>query len=604
MSEKIKKPEHRINRARLSKYVLKAQKNNKKAMEYIVNETSDYIYYYCLTLLCDEEKALEAVQDIYLILLQKINSLQDADSFLGWLKVITSNYCKDKLIRSREELSLESVDYVLTDEDIQLNPEKSLETDELCQSIILAIHSLPDSQKECILMYYYQDMSVSQIATVLEIKEGTVKSRLFNARKAIKSELKKFGIDKDSLGGISPLSYVAYSMISDSEKSPKPNIAGFSFEKVDVSVKSFDSSPSLTSVATGLAATTKVVSTPIKIAIIATAGTFVIGGGIAHTATHLNSESTLTPESVIETVEETQPTTSEEDLISYLNRFSFSEEDLRKELYFDETEGNLNSENNKKYIFDRMNNSIDYFDTLQGSMRCELMSKKWYIVFYIDKINNQYKELVYDYSNFSWNLDETQYMYPYSYYCRNSNNLEIDWEFNESEREEMKLEFNPPYSNPDDLPTLKIQELATQTLAEQMKLNDKERVTQLVNYTDDNDYLKYIDSVSRFKDTNPYASIRKDYIHLPISHLAYFPYALVWNYGFADFDNWNIIKNGVEKNTVQLEYSSVNGDFRVNVNKKTGVVELCDYEDIFVISAEMVYDEPIDQSVFDDLEDL
>ena len=86
-----------------------------------------------------------------------------------------------------------------------------------------------------------------------------------------------------------------------------------------------------------------------------------------------------------------------------------------------------------------MNNSIDYFKTMQGSVEIGISGKRLYTVFYIDRINGQYKELVYDLTDTvpMLNYEKTQYIYPYSYYCRNSDNKEVEWMFNNKEKEDI-----------------------------------------------------------------------------------------------------------------------------------------------------------------------
>lgn len=597
---KLKKPEHKINSAKLSGIVAKAKKGDKKAAEVLVNETADYIYYYCLSLLRDEDKALDAVQDIYVILFGKLKTLKDNKSFLGWLKVITANYCKDKINRSREEENLDDYEYYLEDEDIQISPEKNIENDELCSSVILAIRSLPDTQRECILMRYYQDMSVKQISEILGVKEGTVKSRLYNARNAIKAELEKLGIDGSSVGG-----FIAYSLIRDSEQTPNPAV---SVDKIITSNSaSAVGTEALSSAAKGFSAGTAAAVLPVKIAAIVLGSTLAVGGVGAYYFTHQTPGTTDITTAVAATEAITEPNSTEPDMSAYLKNLSYTEEDMRKELTFDETEENLNSLNNKEYIFDRMNNSIDYFDTMFGSGEIDFMTKRWYVVFYIDKPNRQYKELVYDMTDIVPILgyDEPQYIYPYSYYVRTSENLEVEWQFNETEREEMKLQFNPPFTDESSSPTLKIEEYCKSNLAKRLKENDKSRAVNTADYTDKIDHLKYIDSRKRFTNGDNDGSIRADYIHLPTSHLIYFPYSIILNYELDNFDNWNIIQNHIYQDTVTLHYQTEDKDFEIIVNKNTGIIESCDNTpDFCVTNFEYEIDQPIDQSVFDNLSEL
>lgn len=210
---KHKTPKPKINNKKLFKNVLKAQNGDKKALEYIINETGSYVYYYCLSLLKDEEKANDAVQDIYVTVLNKLSSVKNPNAFLGWLKAVTANYCKDIFAKSVTE---EELTEDFEDTDIQIIPENSVETNEICNIIRNVVDKLPNVQRECVLMYYFQQLSVKEISDVLEVKEGTVKSRLYTARKAIKSEFEKIG--KENLLALIPTAYIAYTLINEAEK--------------------------------------------------------------------------------------------------------------------------------------------------------------------------------------------------------------------------------------------------------------------------------------------------------------------------------------------------------------------------------------------------
>lgn len=210
----MKRLKPKINIEKLSKKVSEAKKGDKKALEYIVAETSGYIYYYCLSILKDDEKARDAVQDIFIKLLNNLASVDNPKLFLGWLKSVTANHCKNIL-------NIKNYDEELTDsfveKDIQYIPDKYIEKSELCKDIRNAIEELPIHQKECILLYYYQQLSIKEISTVLNIKEGTVKSRLYFARKIMAEKLEKYG-KENLLKGFSPLCFISYSLIKEAEK--------------------------------------------------------------------------------------------------------------------------------------------------------------------------------------------------------------------------------------------------------------------------------------------------------------------------------------------------------------------------------------------------
>ncbi len=211
-------PNYKIDNNKLARLVAKAQRNDQKAAEEVVNMVSGYIYYYSLSLLGDEDKASDAVQDILLNMLKKLSALEDPKAFLGWLKVMTSNYCKTKLSREKEALSIDDGTWELEDSSDQVSPQKSVETSEVCAVVREAVRALPVSLRESVLMFYFQQMSVRQIAETLEVNENTVKSRLFSARKNMKQYLERYGGAALASCAIPPMSLISFSLIQGAEQ--------------------------------------------------------------------------------------------------------------------------------------------------------------------------------------------------------------------------------------------------------------------------------------------------------------------------------------------------------------------------------------------------
>ena len=92
-------------------------------------------------------------------------------------------------------------------------PDKALDNDETRRMIVELVDQLPPPQRQCVLMFYYEEMSVKDIAAALETSEGTVKSRLNYARKAIKS-----GVDAYAAQGVklySALPFLVYFLQRD-----------------------------------------------------------------------------------------------------------------------------------------------------------------------------------------------------------------------------------------------------------------------------------------------------------------------------------------------------------------------------------------------------
>ena len=212
-----KQPKFKIDNAKLTRLVAKAQGGNQKALDKVVNMVSGYIYYYCLTLLGDEEKSKDAVQDILLTMLKKLDSLADPKAFLGWIKTITSNYCKTKLTRSKDNLSLDEGTWDFADENEQICPSKSAETSEVCGYVRKPVKALPQLLRESVMMFYFNQMSVKEIAETLEVNENTVKSRLHSARKTMKKHLEQYGGAALASCAVPPMSLVSFSLIEGAE---------------------------------------------------------------------------------------------------------------------------------------------------------------------------------------------------------------------------------------------------------------------------------------------------------------------------------------------------------------------------------------------------
>lgn len=214
----MKQPKYKIDNNKLTRLVAKAQQGNEKATEEVVNMISSYLYYYSLGMLGDDEKARDAVQDVLVIMLQKLGTLENPQAFLGWIKMITANYCHNQVTRRRDNLSYEETYGDAEDDSEQVCPEKSAETKEVCAIVRGAVNALPLNQRESVLMFYFQQLSVRQIAETLGISENTVKSRLFAARQSLKKKLEACGGAALASCAVPPMKLISFSLISEAEE--------------------------------------------------------------------------------------------------------------------------------------------------------------------------------------------------------------------------------------------------------------------------------------------------------------------------------------------------------------------------------------------------
>ena len=137
----------------------------------------------------------------YVKAFSSLDKLEDPEKFQGWLDTIVINRCKDFLKKKKPTLfsdmasensndgsTLEFEDSRENDR-MEFKPEESVDYGETKRLIAEMLDRMPEDQKMCLLMYYYEEMSVRQIAEAMDCSEGTIKSRLNYARKNLKGQV-------------------------------------------------------------------------------------------------------------------------------------------------------------------------------------------------------------------------------------------------------------------------------------------------------------------------------------------------------------------------------------------------------------------------------
>lgn len=205
----------------MSPVIRRCLSGDQQAQEELVLAAQNRVYYHCRKMLKHEEDALDATQEILISMLTRLDRLQDPEAFWGWLSAMTANHCRNVLTRGRREAQIPEDDEgnslldAFESLDEQTVPDKALDNDETRRMIVELVDQLPPPQRQCVLMFYYEEMSVKDIAAALETSEGTVKSRLNYARKAIKS-----GVDAYAAQGVklySALPFLVYFLQRDAD---------------------------------------------------------------------------------------------------------------------------------------------------------------------------------------------------------------------------------------------------------------------------------------------------------------------------------------------------------------------------------------------------
>ena len=210
----------------IKELVSSAKSGNKKSFDKLYELTHNDVWYNCLSLLKDEENAKDIMQETYITAFLKLDTLNDEQKFCGWITSIAVNKCKNKL-KGKVEYQID--DEVLITEaetDELMLPEEYITKAEK-RKVLLQImeDTLSFNQYQVVLMLYFNELSIAEIAQALEISEGTVKSRLNSSRAKMKTAIedyeKKSG---DKLHGVVVVPFFTTIFKEEAKSLAVPNI--------------------------------------------------------------------------------------------------------------------------------------------------------------------------------------------------------------------------------------------------------------------------------------------------------------------------------------------------------------------------------------------
>lgn len=153
----------------------------------MIGEYANEVYRCCLGMLRDCQLAEDASQETFLRALRRLSGFRRQSSERTWLFAIAINVCRDMLRKPYHRKVQPMADVV-----VPQTSEQYLRVDER-DELAAAIQSLPDKQRAAVLLHYYHDLSVPEVAHVLRVSRGTVSTHLMRARRALHDRLSEEG---------------------------------------------------------------------------------------------------------------------------------------------------------------------------------------------------------------------------------------------------------------------------------------------------------------------------------------------------------------------------------------------------------------------------
>lgn len=173
--------------------VRRAQNGDAEAFAGLVGQHQQFVYNLALRALGDPHEAEDAAQDAFVRAWMALPNFRGQSLFRTWLYRIVTNVCYNRLPRLRREMSAIGDDHSdeFADEASPV-PGTDVEKDQQRVFLHRQIDSLPESYKILVTLRYQQEMSYDEIASVLSLPLGTVKTGLFRAKAHLRDALRQY----------------------------------------------------------------------------------------------------------------------------------------------------------------------------------------------------------------------------------------------------------------------------------------------------------------------------------------------------------------------------------------------------------------------------
>ena len=204
--------------------VEQAKAGREEGFTFLYENTYRNKLYIAMKYMKNEQDAMDVLQDAYIKAFSRLDSLQDANAFPGWMSTIVANTAINALQKKKavlfSDLQNENdegdvFEYNLEDENMSTQPEMACTVQETQDMVRELIDSLSDEQRICVLMFHLEGYSIKDIATVLNCSENTVKSRLNYGRKNIKAKAEELQKKGYKLYSYTPMCLLVYLLMAE-----------------------------------------------------------------------------------------------------------------------------------------------------------------------------------------------------------------------------------------------------------------------------------------------------------------------------------------------------------------------------------------------------
>lgn len=284
--------------------VLQVEQGNQEAFTKLYEETSKTVYFICLSFLNNEEDAKDIMQDVYITAYNYLPQLNEKEKFQAWINQITVNKCKRFLMKDTAiPMDDEDLSNIRLEDNENFLPEEYITKKEK-RKIVMNImrERLSDIQYETVILYYFNGLTIDEIADIMECPPGTVKYRLSVARGKIKEGVLEYEkTTDDKLYSFATVPFLASLLAAEASGLEVPHLAGqiintliynatnTATTAVGGMINASEVSAISQASTAGAVAKTGLAALKVKIAV-GVAAVALVGGGIAAVVIHNNNK--------------------------------------------------------------------------------------------------------------------------------------------------------------------------------------------------------------------------------------------------------------------------------------------------------------------------
>jgi RNA polymerase sigma-70 factor (ECF subfamily) len=164
---------------------------NDSAIETLIHQYEAGVFKFALSVVGNQADAHEVTQETFIAALRSLHTYEERKSFKAWLYTITLNQSRSFLRKRKvlEKLRATTTLLFRVESQGQPSPEETVIQTEKETVVWNELNKMDERHRIVVILRYFQELSISEISEVLNLSEGTIHSRLHNARKRLRDAL-------------------------------------------------------------------------------------------------------------------------------------------------------------------------------------------------------------------------------------------------------------------------------------------------------------------------------------------------------------------------------------------------------------------------------